>query len=73
MLYSSVWTRVLGATAVMMIGLIVACCTLASMRKTTSPPRWIRPRMGGLSFSRGVSKTWGSLLVGFGLISLADA
>ena len=35
----------------MMTGLMVACCTLASMRRTTSPLRWIRPRMGGLSFS----------------------
>jgi len=51
MLYSSVWTRVPGVTAAMMTGLIVACCTLASMRSTTCPPRWIRPRMGGLSFS----------------------
>ncbi len=42
---------VLGATAAVMIGLIVACCTLASMRSTTWPPRWIRPRIGGLSFS----------------------
>src|SRR4028119_314887 len=34
-----------------MTGLIVVCCTLASMRRTTWPPRWIRPRMGGLSLS----------------------
>src|SRR5215213_4283156 len=52
MLYSSVWTRVPGATAASMIGWIVTCCTLASMRRITCPPRWIRPRMGGLSFSR---------------------
>src|SRR3954468_837349 len=34
-----------------MTGSIVLCCTLASMRRTTGPPRWIRPRTGGLSFS----------------------
>src|SRR5215203_2891177 len=51
MLYSSVWTRVPGATAAVMIGWIVTCCTLASMRRITCPPRWIRPRIGGLSFS----------------------
>src|SRR5215207_5681446 len=34
-----------------MTGSIVVCCTLASMCRTTWPPRWIRPRMGGLSFS----------------------
>src|SRR3954467_15422546 len=51
MSYSSVWTRVPLATAAVMIGWIVICCTLASMRRTTWPPRWIRPRMGGLSFS----------------------
>src|SRR5215213_9555959 len=39
------------ATVASMIGLIVVCCTLASMCRTTWPPRWIRPRMGGLSFS----------------------
>src|SRR3982750_4322301 len=49
--YSSVWTRVSVATAASMIGWIVICCTLASMCRTTGPPRWIRPRMGGLSFS----------------------
>src|SRR5215218_10033007 len=52
MLYSSVWTRVPRATAAVMIGLIVTCCTLASMRRITGPPRGIRPRIGGLSFSR---------------------
>ena len=31
-----------------MTGLIVVCCTLASMRSTTWPPRWIRPRIGRL-------------------------
>ena len=51
MLYSSVWTRVPGVTTAVMTGLIVACCTLANMRSTTWPPRWIRPRIGGLSFS----------------------
>src|SRR4051795_6500589 len=39
------------ATVSLMIGLIVACCTLGSMCKTTCPPRWIKPRIGGLSFS----------------------
>src|SRR5918994_2036600 len=39
------------ATVASVIGLIVVCCTLASMCRTTWPPRWIRPRMGGLSFS----------------------
>src|SRR4028119_2410672 len=34
-----------------MTGLIVVCRTSASMCRTTCPPRWIRPRMGGLSFS----------------------
>jgi len=50
MLYSSVWTRVPGVTAAVMIGLIVAYCALANMWGTTCPPRWIRPRIGGLSF-----------------------
>src|SRR4051794_36080642 len=51
MLYWSVWTRVPRATAAVMTGLIVTCRTLASMRRNTCPPRWIRPRIGGLSFS----------------------
>src|SRR6185437_9447640 len=34
-----------------MIGSIVFCWTLASIRSTTRPPRWIRPRTGGLSFA----------------------
>ena len=37
--------------APVMTGSIVLCCTLASMCRTTGPPRWIRPRIGGLSFS----------------------
>src|SRR5215218_6590013 len=41
MSYSSVWMRVPLATAASMIGWIVFCCTLASMRMTTCPPRWI--------------------------------
>src|SRR3954464_5766569 len=49
MSYSSVWIRVPLATAASMIGWIFFCCTLASMRSTTCPPRWIRPRIGGLS------------------------
>src|ERR1700726_1132310 len=35
-----------------MIGLIVFCWTLANMWRTTCPPLWINPRMGGFSFSR---------------------
>src|SRR3954464_6669913 len=34
-----------------MIGSIVFCWTLASIRSTTCPPLWIRPRTGGLSFA----------------------
>src|SRR3954470_12150143 len=34
-----------------MIGLIVFCFTLGSMRRTTWPSRWIKPRIGGFSFS----------------------
>src|SRR5215212_6867059 len=49
--YSSVWTRVPRATTAVMTGSIVLCCTFASMRRTTGPPRWITPRIGGLSFS----------------------
>src|SRR3954453_4279838 len=37
--------------APVMTGSIVLCGTLASMCMTTGPPRWIRPRTGGLSFS----------------------
>ena len=48
MSYSSVWMRAPLATAASMIGWIVFCCTLASMRRTTCPPRWIRPRIGGV-------------------------
>src|SRR6187431_1913526 len=35
-----------------MIGWIVTCWTLGSKWSTTSPPRWISPRIGGFSFSR---------------------
>lgn len=49
--YSFVSTRVPWATVPMVTGLIVVCCRLAIIRGTTSPPRWIRPRMGGLSFA----------------------
>jgi hypothetical protein len=31
-------------------GLMVTCCTLASIAITTSPPRWIIPKIGGFSF-----------------------
>jgi len=56
MLYSSVWMKVPSATAALMIGLIVACCTLASLCSTTWPPRWIKPRMNGLSFQRAAPR-----------------
>src|SRR3954452_1684761 len=51
MSYSSVLISVPGATAWVIIGLIVACCTLGSMCRITGPPRWISPRTGGFSFS----------------------
>src|SRR5689334_18503742 len=51
MSYSSVWISVPGTTARVMIGLMVACCTLGSMCRITASPRWIRPRTGGFSFS----------------------
>src|SRR4051794_9548035 len=34
-----------------MTGRMVACWTLASIRAATSPPRWSRPRIGGLSLA----------------------
>src|SRR3954452_21097602 len=34
-----------------MIGLIVFCFTLGNIRRTTWPSRWIKPRIGGFSFS----------------------
>src|SRR3954462_4793279 len=34
-----------------LIGLIVFCFTLGSIRRTTCPSRWIKPRIGGFSFS----------------------
>src|SRR3954468_22582811 len=52
MSYSSVWIRVPLAMVFSMMGWIVACWTLASIWRTTSPPRWIRPKIGGFSFSR---------------------
>src|SRR5690349_19702439 len=51
MSYSSVWTRAPPATVASMTGRIVACRTSASIRRTTSPPRWSRPRTGGLSLA----------------------
>nr|WP_245536707.1 hypothetical protein [Thiothrix nivea] len=39
------------ATVSTINGLIVVCFTFASIRITTSPERWIMPKMGGLSFS----------------------
>src|SRR3954452_6476039 len=38
-------------TTASMIGLIVFCFTLGSIRRTTRPSRWIKPRIGGFSFS----------------------
>src|SRR3954467_6060899 len=51
MSYSSVWSSVPGATACVMIGLMVACRTVGNICRLTAPPRWIRPRTGGFSFS----------------------
>src|SRR3954466_12464051 len=51
MAYSSVWTRLPAATVPVMTGSIVLCRTSDSMCSTTWPPRWIRPRTGGLSFA----------------------
>src|SRR3954454_18505775 len=51
MSYSSGWISVPGATACVIIGLIVACCTLGSICRITGPPRWISPRTGGFAFS----------------------
>jgi hypothetical protein len=50
--YSSVWTFEPLATVFSMIGWMVACWTLASIRITTWPPRSIMPKIGGFSFSR---------------------
>src|SRR4051794_24373745 len=44
-------TRAPFATLASITGRIVVCRTLASIRTTTSPPRWSRPRTGGLSLS----------------------
>src|SRR4051794_4126957 len=54
MSYASVWINVPGATAWVMIGLMVACCTLGSICRITGPPRWIKPSTGGFSFSSGL-------------------
>src|SRR3954451_14825292 len=51
MSYSSEWIRVPLATAASMIGWIVFCFTLGSMRTTTSPPRCVNPRSSALSFA----------------------
>src|SRR3954454_16298681 len=51
MSYASVWTRAPLATVASITGRIVACCTLASMRTATRPPRCSSPRSGGFSFS----------------------
>jgi hypothetical protein len=50
MSYSSVKTYVPGAIVALINGAIVACCTLASIWMTTSPVRWIMPKIGGLSW-----------------------
>src|SRR4051812_26674852 len=49
--YSSGGVRAPLATVAAVIGWIAVRCTVATLCKTTGPPRWIRPRMGGLSFS----------------------
>src|SRR3954453_20153764 len=51
MLYSSVSIIVPLTTTVVMIGLIVFCFTLGSIRRTTWPSRWIKPRICCFSFS----------------------
>src|SRR3954454_6491774 len=51
MSYSSVCTSAPFATLPSITGRIVACRTSASIRTTTSPPRWSRPSTGGLSFA----------------------
>jgi hypothetical protein len=51
MSYSSVWISAPAATLAKTSGLIVACLTFASICATTSPPRWMIPRIGGFSFS----------------------
>src|SRR4051812_8467925 len=51
MLYSSVSIIVPLTTIASMIGLIVFCFTLGSIRRTTCPSRWIKPKIGGFSFS----------------------
>src|SRR5262250_2147230 len=49
MSYSSVYTHVPGAIVAWISGLIVRCWTFSSIRMTTSPPRWIIPKIGGFS------------------------
>src|SRR5689334_6604787 len=51
MSYSSVCTSAPLTTVASITGRIVGCRTLASIRRTTRPPLWIRPRTGGLSFA----------------------
>lgn len=51
MLYSSVKTVVPGTIVDMMSGAIVTCWTLGNIWMTTSPERWIMPKIGGFSFS----------------------
>src|SRR5512143_3188679 len=52
MSYSSLYTCVPGPIVARINGSIVLCWTFASMRMTTSPPRWSIPRIGGFSFSK---------------------
>jgi len=51
MLYSSVKTVVSGRIVDRINGSMVACLTFSNIRMTTSPERWIMPKMGGFSFS----------------------
>src|SRR4051795_3141302 len=51
MSYSSVCTSAPFATVASITGRIVTCRTSGSIRRTTSPPRCRRPRIGGFSFA----------------------
>src|SRR3954470_11274409 len=51
MSYSSVCTSAPFATVASITGRIVTCRTSGSIRRTISPPRCRRPRIGGLSFA----------------------
>jgi hypothetical protein len=51
MSYSSVYTTDPGAIVFLTSGPIVFCLTSAGIRMTTSPVRWIMPKIGGFSFA----------------------